>query len=418
MKRNILIRLSVVIGILALTRSVSGVSSTDEQVKDLAQRYAQVESQLSRSVHYVKKENSDGGTTIEQAWFNGAGDLIKVAVERTNSSGRELTEYFSPDFEQYGPIFVLRRKETAQPDGATQVDESRRYFGSDGELIRELRKSGRFKPGEPLDTAHIPNVIVDLSEKAKGNQNEQEKFDFDDPQKIAESLQQSSPPETNPFASVTGDSEKFRVIHRTASPDGRYAIALGFTKGKIDWETLKDPNSPGTYWKEESAHVDPKYGKTVNYVVNLTTRRILGTTGCGYFGTRDSYNHRECEVFWSPDSKNFVELDSAKWNYLSCRAGRIMAGPKLLGTVDLGRYAEKTASGFLAKHKHPKYYGRVAIGLAGVNDDGMIDLTVGAGFLSEGQGEQDFDLTERIRLRETPAGLRLETVSVRKSPQE
>jgi hypothetical protein len=48
----------------------------------------------------------------------------------------------------------------------------------------------------------------------------------------------------------------------------------------------------------------------------------------------------------------------------------------------------------------------------------MMDLTVGAGFLSEGQGEQDFDLTERIRLRETPAGLRLETVSVRKSPQE
>ena len=37
----------------------------DEQVKELAQRYAQVEAQLSRSVHYMKKEDSDPGTTIE-----------------------------------------------------------------------------------------------------------------------------------------------------------------------------------------------------------------------------------------------------------------------------------------------------------------------------------------------------------------
>ena len=53
------------------------------QVKSLAQQYTQVEDQLSRSVHYAAKTESDGVTTIEQASFNGADDLIKVAVERT-----------------------------------------------------------------------------------------------------------------------------------------------------------------------------------------------------------------------------------------------------------------------------------------------------------------------------------------------
>jgi ATP-dependent helicase YprA (DUF1998 family) len=94
-------------------------------VKDLAERYKQVEDQLGRSVHYVKKTESDGATTIEQAWSNGAGDLIKVAAERIGSSGRELTEYFERDFNNYKEAtFILTRKEAPLPDGGTKVDES------------------------------------------------------------------------------------------------------------------------------------------------------------------------------------------------------------------------------------------------------------------------------------------------------
>ena len=52
-------------------------------------------------------------TTIEQAWFNGADDLIKVAVERTDPSGRELTEYFGRFRFDYHGMFTLTRKEIA-----------------------------------------------------------------------------------------------------------------------------------------------------------------------------------------------------------------------------------------------------------------------------------------------------------------
>lgn len=165
MKRNILIWLSVVTGMLALARNASGALSVDEQVKMLAERYRQVEGQLAWSVRYASRD--DKGDT-EQAWFNGSDDLVKLAVERRNGDERELAEYFALDFENdYDGMFMLVRKETPAPDGGVQVEESRKYFGEgkrggNGVLIRELRKSAHFKPGEPTDTVRTPNVTVDL----------------------------------------------------------------------------------------------------------------------------------------------------------------------------------------------------------------------------------------------------------------
>jgi hypothetical protein len=429
-RKSIGVFLLAVLAMMALTRSASSGESVDDQVKHLAQRYKQVEDQLRRSIHYIRKTESryDGGTTIEQAWFNGAGDLIKVAVERIDSSGRELTEYFAPDFDNADDgMFILTRKETLSSNGGTQVDESRQYF--DGELIRELRKSARFKSGESTDTVHVPNVVVDLSKQPKDNHSEGERaqaaYDFfSKPLKIATTLKEAGPPDVDPFASVKGDSEKFRVIHGTASPDGRYAIALGFTREKIDWEQLKDSNNPATYFAEdyisdEAGTVDSENGKLLNYVVDLTTGHILGETGCAFFGTKSHYNYRACGVSWSPDSKTFVQLTSEKWNYVSCRAGRITAGPKLVGTVDLGKYAEKNASSYLKAHKHGKYEGSIDIGIDNVTDDGIISLTIyGQKASGDRKGELNFSVAEKIRMRETPAGLRLETVSVRNAPEE
>jgi hypothetical protein len=98
MKRNILIRLSVVIGILALACNASGADLMGEQVKELAQRYAQVEAQLSRSVRYMKKEDSDGGTTIEQAWLDGAGFKTPVRLSSVLSLTSKATLRNSASF--------------------------------------------------------------------------------------------------------------------------------------------------------------------------------------------------------------------------------------------------------------------------------------------------------------------------------
>jgi hypothetical protein len=409
------------IGVIMFSSGGAAASTNEDSVKALIRRYEQVEEQLPRSVHYSKKETSGEETTLSQAWFNGAGDLIKVATEKTAPGNRELTEYFSTKFDSYEPIFLLSRKETAQPDGTTQVDEARQYYDGNGEVIRELRKSGKFKPGESLDTVHLKNASVDLSKKPKDNQGDTERAKarnefFDRPIKIAGSLQQSGPPDVDPFANVTGDSKKYRVIADTVSPDGRYAIALGLPEGKTDWEEYRDKEAEvyggPVYTVEEEGHR--------NYVVDLLQRKILGTTGGDYFGTRHRYNHRECEVVWSPDCKNFVELTSDKWNYDSCRAGRIVAGPKLVGTVDLGKYAEKVAKDFRAKHKRRgEETGSIAISLGDFGNDGsMLVEVIDQESSGERKGDVNSSIDEQLRLRETPGGLRLETVSVRNAPKE
>ena len=245
MRRGVFVALWVIIGILAFAGSTKAETSVDDQVKKLAELYNQIEAQLNRSVHYVKKDESGGATTVEQAWLNGSGDPIKVAIERIDTSRRELMEYFARDLLDpfagfnYEGTFLLNRKETKLLDGGTQVEESRKYFGEsnggNGQLIRELRKSARFKPGEPTDTVHTPNVVVDLSKQPKDDRSADV---FDQPEKVVDSLRKASPPESDPFANVKGDSEKFRVIHGTASPDGRFAIALGFAREEIDWDGL------------------------------------------------------------------------------------------------------------------------------------------------------------------------------------
>ena len=337
MRTNVLIRLSIFTGILALAGSASGASSVEDQIKRLAECYNQIEAQLNRSVHYLTKTNLDDVTTTEEAWINGAGDPIKVAIERVDSSGRELTEYFADDLtDPYEGMFLLTRKETLLPDGGTKVDESRKYFGSvngsNGELVRELRKNARFKVGEVLDTVQTPNTIVNLAKQPSDNRSSEEcaKADwelFSKPEKVVESLRKADPPESDPFAAVKGDSDKFRIIHGTASPDGRLAIALGFARDAINWDVYldKDAGETGPRYDAESEE------DIRNYVVDLTQQKILGETGCNYFGTRRRYNHRECIVKWSPDSMKFVQLWDDKWSSTACVAGKIDSGPRFGG---------------------------------------------------------------------------------------
>jgi hypothetical protein len=377
----------------------------DEQVKELAERYKQVEDQLGRSVHYIRKTESNGATTIEQAWFNGADNLIKVAVERTDPSGRELTEYFG-DFEDYNPDrFVLVRKETALPDGGTQVDESRKYFGSEDSwnrvLIRELRKSARFKPGESTDTAHVRNVVVDLAKQPK--ENRPRGSDLEQPNIAA--LIEAGPPVFDPFAKVKGDSEKFRVIHDTASPDGRYAIAIGLAREKINWDDFAKGELEG----EDDVR---------NYVVDLVQQRILGETGCNYFSTYPRSGRNACQVKWSPDSKKFAFHQwSGKWSDICLVAGQIAAGPKFIGVVDLGKEIEKKTFALLKKRPDSA---ALWWDIDQVSNDGVVQMRVDC-VGARGQqreGETLSSLSERLRLRETPRALRVEMVNVRRLPNE
>ncbi len=418
------------LGALAADARAASASETDAQVKALGQRYNQVEAQLARSLHYQKKETAgDGATTTEQAWFNGGGDLLKVATERSDAAGgRELTEWIALSFDnpQLG-LFVLNRKESPLPEGGgTGIEESRKYYGyagdGNGVLIRELRKSAKFRAGESLDTVKTPNTVVDLARQPKldpstgAGERALREFLLR-PGEIAEALQKAGPPAADPFAGDGGDRERFRVIRGSASPDGRYAVAIGFTK-PVNWE---EGYRDAEFTDAQIYTADEDDEDLRNYVVELITGRILGETGCKFFGTRHSYNHRECSVSWSPDSTWFVELTEVKWGYVACRAGHIVAGPKLLGCPDVGKFAEKAAATFLAgRSKRRLRDSSIAISEVSVNNDGVIELTLlGQQASGERKGEVDFSTDQRLRLRPSQGGkLSLETLSVRPTPKE
>jgi hypothetical protein len=406
----------VVIGLCALPCNPAGALSVDEQVKILSARYGQVEDQLARSIRYTSKDESSGATTVRQAWFNGSDDLIKLAVESRNGAQRELTEYFALDFENdYDGMFMLVRKETTAPDGGVQVEESRKYFGEgkeggNGLLIRELRKSAHFKAGESTDTVRTPNTPVDLGKKSNQPTEEELRAMLNAPTNVAEELRKGAP-EFAPFAEVKGDSDKYRVIHGSASPDGRFAIALGFAKEPVDWDAEYDKETE-SYYAEGDEGVR-------NYVVDLAQKKILGQTGAAWPGTRHRYNHPECIVTWSPDSNLFVQELANKWSSDDCLAGKIVSGPRFVGSVNLLKALSPKVYAFVKKRFNREEGGALSLYKEKVTNDGAVNMEA-AEYESSGdrKGDTNFRVNLRLRLRETPQGLTIEGVNMRRLPNE
>ena len=152
--------------LIALSPANSSADNFQPQLKALMDRYKQVEDQLARSVHYRKKEGTEPEITIQQAWYNGGGELLKVATERADAAGRELKEYVSIDDEDEPAkvaMFILTRRETRLPEGATRVEEERTCLGSSDLTglveLRKLTKQAEFNAGQALDMERVPNVV-------------------------------------------------------------------------------------------------------------------------------------------------------------------------------------------------------------------------------------------------------------------
>jgi hypothetical protein len=310
---------------------------------------------------------------------------------------------------------MLVRKETPAPDGGVQVEESRKYFGQgkeggNGLLIRELRKSAHFKPGESTDTVHMPNVTVDRGKKSNQPTEDELREILNAPTNMAEELRKGTP-EFDPFTNVKGDSDKYRVIHGSASPDGRFAIALGFAREPVDWDSEYDKELE-SYYAEGDEGVR-------NYVVDLAQKKILGQTGAAWPGTRRRYNHPECVVSWSPDSSLFVQLLANKWSSDDCVAGKIAIGPKFVGAVNLLKPLSPRIYASVKRPFNREEGGALSFYNEKVTNDGAVDMEA-AEYESSGdrKGDTNFRVSVRLRLRETPHGLSVEGVKMRRLPDE
>jgi hypothetical protein len=380
-------------------------------IKIIAQRYAQIEGQLDRAVHYVRKDEKAGETLTEQAWLTEARDCLKASTERTSSAGRELTEIFAGDGD--AAVFVLNRHETTLADGCTQVEETRRFF-KQYTLIRMLTKKAIFHPGELLSTKKVKNVVVDVS---KLSEKEREGYPCTlQLVAIVKSAISAGPAQRDPSAGSPGDSARFRLIQQTTSPGGRFALGFGWAKDPVPWDELADNVTETdylTYFSEDE--------EVRNYVIDLSTHRILGDTGCRFIGTRHRYNHRACLVSWSPQNRFFVQTFDNKWQTDEATAGWIHAEKGKAVATDLLELAEQHAYQFLAARKdrafrkHGKDFA-VRVGSTEVLDDGTITLDVTGEIPKSEEDNSTFHVLERFRIKRNGDRAMLQFLDARMGP--
>jgi hypothetical protein len=108
----------------------------------------------------------------------------------------------------------------------------------------------------------------------------------------------SSKPDRVPSGFPPKNDTKYRLIRRTASPNGRYALGWAPNENKFRWEDYAEETGAGSLFPDYNSldqKTSPEVG-SLNYLVDLTTHKILGRTCANYEGTRASYNHRQCTV--------------------------------------------------------------------------------------------------------------------------
>jgi hypothetical protein len=398
-------------------------------VKRVAARVNSVEAQLERAVFYEQKTEDPAteSTRVERAWFTEAGDWLKVSGERSGKGRRGLTEvWFGED---NAPVFLLLREEgppAAAPGakapegdasaGATRVQELRRYYNADRAAVRELRKDAVFKAGEPLDTVAVKNVsqrIADLPEEERSSQARR-----DEAQKLIEFLVKAGPPKRDPGAGDPGDSKRFRIIKESTSPDGRYAVAIGFAEAPKSWDDFylvsEYPTEKEQFWIEDW---NLREEKLRNYVVDLTTHRIVGETGGNAYGTKTSIGRGNWSHIWSPDSRWLVQVICDKWRG---RAAALAIDPErgVVASGDLTAQAEQRAVAFLKAKKDPtlKRLGTdlsVLIHRAELTNEGTVTIDL---LPTEPGNPKSWDspsLVERLRVKQSGAKVEVKFLEAR-----
>ncbi|WP_395751591.1 hypothetical protein [Prosthecobacter sp.] len=248
-------------------------------------------------------------------------------------------------------LFTLDRSETWRmiPKAPTDVVEKRYYFAKN-QLIRLLEKKAQFPAGAPADTTGIKNLELPLNADETAaetytTQHELAASVIERARKLEEEEEPAGAAAATP-AAMTG--EGWRMIAGTESRDGNYALAWGL-KGKAVTEGDAD--------EEGRLSVDPDDPDLLNYVVDLSTKKIIGTLRGKHFGDRARYNHMSCEAEWSGDSQFVVQTCNAKWDttsafvYLLQEGDAVTPGTDLLGPAKAAAFKKLKDGPQLKKFK-------------------------------------------------------------------
>jgi hypothetical protein len=100
-------------------------------------------------------------------------------------------------------------------------------------------------------------------------------------------------------------------------------------------------------------------------------------------------------------------------------AGEINPGPKFAGAVNVGEAIAKKTYAFVKKRFTAEDNGSLALSVKSVTNDGVIELEASEECSSgDCKGETIFSVREQLRLRDTPNGLHIDIVNMRRSPND
>lgn len=274
----------------AMIGNAAAADSAEEQVKMLMERHNQVLKQVSHAVLYHKKEGSKPEIN-KYAWFNEAGELLKVAIERDSDTGLERKEYFpfEPDGDPQRMMTVaVTRREIPVPNDATRIEEESLYLArsASGGLVtlQKLTKTKDFKAGRFIEMEDVPNVVhapepqgveVNSDEAAR-----REREFFEEPKKIAQALRAAGAPVRDPAAEgreAAAARARKAQEQRSVSPDGKWEFRLA---------------SPNEGESSDGNFVVAKRGSAEPSVT-------LSEEASGSFAER-------ANIVWAPDSKRFA----------------------------------------------------------------------------------------------------------------
>jgi hypothetical protein len=322
-----------------------------------------------------------GATETTQAWLDECDNPLQVRLKTHGPAGDELTEYF---FHSGRVILMQKLHAKSIGDDDVKVPGDRFYYGLKGVILHFVMRewtegSATFYKEEfgPLNQESA-DVTKPLGAALA----------------IVKHLISAGPAKHDPTAAP--DAQKYRLIMESISPDGKYALGFGLAQQeKIDWNKYRDPKRGGY---TRPANGDLKEESIRNYVIELQSGRILGETGCHYFGTQARYERaeqtpaaspgydydRECAVAWAPNSSAFVQTIYQGKDTAS-RAGIISEDGRLLGSVDLWQSALAVARSFADRAKSKR-----------IKRDANVPEFIYRGY--RGQGEPAVDVFHHVSL--------------------
>lgn len=303
---------------MGLAPSIVAQQTPSDPIPAIARVFDQIEKDHPLWPHYSASwENLEGGQAGElHLWVSPSEvSLMKVKSAVFDDHGLFETEYFL-DGDRL--LFVLERSEmTAMtPKAPTKVEERRFYFDN-GALIRLQEKKGDFAAGRKIDTSGIKNTALPAAEVEGGPAGSYAQhlaaairtvatLRKVDPESVDENApgNPEAPPSPAPSELQSVESDRWRVIEGTGSPDVRHALAWGFEEA-VDWEPFRQED--GSYASDYDNE------KIVNYVVNVRTGAIVGRTAGNYFGDKPSYNHLTIESIWHRNPGYVAQMQHGKW---------------------------------------------------------------------------------------------------------